>query len=626
MAFLTSFKVGRDTVYPESLRERLRGFPILTDVNDAALKTLLAEATWFGLPGGTLLKREGENNQALFLVVTGCLGVFAQDDRGHRRLVAHVPAGETVGEMSLISGEPHSAQLVALRDTELLRVSPDGFNSLIARHPRVMLNLMRIVVRRLQETTHSPLDGARPKTFAIVPIQDGLESAPIAHRIAAILTDMGSRAAVLDSAAAEQSAEWYSNFEAAHDVVFYRGDAPDSPWTNLCLRQADRIFLLAQSDRPLPLRPLDMPAFKERASGLPELMLLHPSSQRQGLPEHFALRTGLFESHHHVRQGNLNDIRRLARFISGRAVGLVLAGGGARGFAHIGVIKALVEANVPFDHLGGASMGAIIAAGLADEWSVEELTERVRAAFVETNPLSDYTLPLIALVRGKKVSNLLRRNFGDLRIEEMAKPFFCVSSDLTTGRTHEHRSGLVWRALRASVALPGILPPVTHHGHLLVDGGVMNNLPVDVMRRDAHGPIIASDVTGELDLQARDDRYGERPLWWLIWQRMSGTPSIVSILMRSGTVGSEAQRRVVREQADYLFEPPLVGIGLRDWQSFDRAIREGYEHAMQMIEKHGVPLTDVWSEGPAVAIPHRAPEEALPVASVSTPTVAESAS
>ena len=292
----------------------------------------------------------------------------------------------------------------------------------------------------------------------------------------------------------------------------------------------------------------------------------------------------------------------LARFIAGRAVGIVLAGGGARGFAHIGILKALKEAGVPFDHLGGTSMGAIIAAGVASEWDIEELTERVRVAFVEANPLSDYTLPLIALVRGKKVSTLLRENFGDVRIEELPKPFFCVSSDLTTGRIHEHRSGALWRALRASVALPGILPPVTHHGHLLVDGGVMNNLPVDVMRQRESGPIIASDVTGEIDLQVRDDKYGERPFWWLLWQRMRGTPSIVSILMRSGTVGSEAQRRIVREQADYLFEPPLPDIGLRDWRSFDRAIAEGYEHAQAMIEKNGVPLTDVWSEGPAVAL------------------------
>jgi NTE family protein len=603
MAFLSSFRVGQETIYPEHLRTRLRNFPLLADVGDAGLKRVLAESNWFGLPGGTELRRDGENAQALFLVVTGNLGVFVEDEHRKRRLVAHVPAGETVGEMSLISGDSeHSAEIVALRDTELLRISGQGFEALIARHPRVMLNLMRILVKRLQQTTHHESDGSRPKTFAIVPLQDGLGSEPIAHRVAAALTQMGSRTAVLESSACDQSAEWFNAFEAAHDVVFYRGDVPDSAWTHLCLRQADRVFLLARSDRPLPLRPLDIPAAKERAGTLPELLLLHPSSGLQNLPEHFALRSGLFESHHHLRIGNTDDVSRLARFISGRAVGIVLAGGGARGFAHIGVLKALREAGVPFDNLGGTSMGAIIAAGLASEWSLEELTERVRRAFVESNPLSDYTLPLIALVRGKRVSNLLRENFGDVRIEELPKPYFCVSSDLTTGRIHEHRSGALWRALRASVALPGILPPVTHHGHLLVDGGVMNNLPVDVMRQRESGPIIASDVTGELELEVHDDKYGERPFWWLLWQQMRGTPSIISILMRSGTVGSEAQRRVVREQADYLFEPPLPDIGLRDWLSFDRAIAEGYEHALMMIEKNGLPLTDVWTEGPAVAI------------------------
>ncbi len=605
MAFISSFKVGRETVYPESLRERLRNFPLLANVGDAALRRLLSEANWFGLPGGMLLKRDGENSRALFLVVTGSLGVFVEDEKGGKRQVAHIPAGETVGEMSLISGvDSHSAQLVALRDTELLRISPEGFDSLITRHPLVMMNLMRVIVKRLHDTTQSGTDMARPKTFAIVPLQEGLGNEPIARRVASVLVEMGSKAAVLDANSAEQSAEWFNAFEASHDVVFYRGDAPDSAWTQLCLRQADRILLLARADHPLPLRPLDLPAFKERATGLPQLLLLHQSGKAEGLPEHFALRSGLFESHHHIRAGNTDDIRRLARFIAGRAIGLVLAGGGARGFAHIGVIKALAEANVPFDNLGGTSMGAIIAAGLALEWDVEKLSEKMRAAFVTSNPLSDYTIPLIALVRGKKVSNLLREHFGDVRIEELPRPFFCVSSDLTSGRIHVHRAGPLWRALRASVALPGILPPVTHHGHLLVDGGVMNNLPVDVMKTQQSGPIIASDVTGELDIRVTDQRYGERPFWSLIAQRMRGTPSIVSILMRSGTVGSEAQRQLVRRQADYLFEPPLPDIGLRDWKKFDRAIAEGYEHATAMIEKHGVPLTEVWAEGPAVAIPH----------------------
>src|ERR1041385_1597516 len=149
MAFLSPFRNGRDSVYPESLRELLHAFPLLADIGDAALRKLLSQASWFGLPGGTMLDRGGDNDQALFRVVAGCLGVFVDDEHGAKRLVAHVPAGETVGEMSLISGEPHSAQLVALRDTELLRVSPQAFDSLITRHPRVMLNLMRMMIRRL---------------------------------------------------------------------------------------------------------------------------------------------------------------------------------------------------------------------------------------------------------------------------------------------------------------------------------------------------------------------------------------------------------------------------------------------------------------------------------------------
>lgn len=612
MALLSSFRTGRETIYPESLQQRLRQFSLLAGLGEPALGRLLGEANWFGLPGGVVLDREGENDHALFLVVTGCLGVFVPNEAGERRLVAHVPAGETVGEMSLISGQPHSAQLVALRDTELLRVSPEAFNTLIARHPRVMLNLMSLLVRRLHQTTQRPADGARPKTFAIVPLQDGLEGEPIAQRIAAALVEMNLKAAVLDSGAMDRTADWFNVFEAAHDIVFYRGDVPDSPWTHQCLRQSDRIFLLARADRPLPPRPLELPAFKARARELPELLLLHPDGQSRDLPEHLALRGGLFESHHNIRAGRAEDIRRLARFVSGRAIGLVLAGGGARGFAHIGIVKALVEARVPIDHLGGASMGALVAAGLAAEWSIEELTRRIRAAFVETNPLSDFTLPLIALVRGRKVSRLLRENYGEVRIEELPKPFFCVSSDLTTGRIHVHRIGPLWRALRASVALPGILPPVTHHGHLLVDGGIMNNLPVDVMAEHPHGPIIASDVTGEIDLHASDDRYGERPVWWLLGQRMRGTPSIVSILMRSGTVGSEAQRRLVRQQADYIFEPPLEDIGLRDWHAFDRAIAEGYAHAVSLMEKKGIPFTELWSTPSAIALPEPTPLVDLP--------------
>src|ERR1700722_1015261 len=197
MSFLSSFRVGPQTLYPEELRERLESFALLENVGDAGLRHLLGEANWFGLPGGTLLERDGENDAALFLVVTGCLGVFVPDNQGQRRMVALAPAGETVGEMSLISrAREHSAQLVALRDTELLRVGPEGFEQLVARHPRVMMNLMQQMSKRLRNATRGGGDSPRPRTFAVVPLQPGLESAPIAHRLAVALGEMGSRAAV----------------------------------------------------------------------------------------------------------------------------------------------------------------------------------------------------------------------------------------------------------------------------------------------------------------------------------------------------------------------------------------------------------------------------------------------
>jgi len=580
-----------------ALQEKLARLPLLSDISDTTLWRVVAESAWFGLPGGLRLERE--EDAALFLVVTGALGVFAESEGGERRLLVQVSPGEMVGEINLLTGE-NAPDLVALRDTEILKISQAGFEILAARHPRVMFEMMKTIARRLTETSRESRARTRPKTLALVPLQEGLRDDPIAQRLAVALVEMGAKAGVLDASAATETADWFNAFEAAHDVVFYRGDDPDSAWTQHCMRQADRILLIARSDRPLPQKPLR--GMKESVCGLPELLVLHAGSSRPGLPEHFSLRSGFFESHHHIRQNRPDDIRRLARCVSGRAVGLVLSGGAARGFAHIGVVKALTEAGVPFDYLGGVSMGAIVAAGLAAEWSIDELTEHMREAFVAANPLSDYTLPLIALVKGRKMTKLLSTHFGKMRIEHLPKPFFCISSDLTTGHVHEHRNGPLWRALRSSAALPGIVPPVTSRGHLLVDGGVMNNLPVDFMRKRRIGPLIASDVTGEIDFSVRDSRYGERTVWRLLWQRMRGMPSIFDILMRTGTMGSEAQRKLVRDEADFLFEPPLAGLNPLDWKSFDRAIAEGYAHAVTAIEKQGVPLTDIWSEGPAVVM------------------------
>jgi predicted acylesterase/phospholipase RssA len=233
---------------------------------------------------------------------------------------------------------------------------------------------------------------------------------------------------------------------------------------------------------------------------------------------------------------------RLARLLTGRGIGLTLSGGGARGLAHIGVVKALRQANIAIDAVGGTSLGAILGAGVAMEWTHDELVDRFRRAFVDTNPLNDYTLPLMSLVSGRKVTRLLRGEFGELQIEDLPLPFYCVSSNLTTGRLAVHRTGSLWRWLRASVAIPGVLPPIFHQGDVHVDGGAMNNLPVDVMREVGRGPIIGVDVGADRAFTADFDDVDVPGLWKaMAWFRSKKKRvNIFQILWRAGMVNSAA--------------------------------------------------------------------------------------
>jgi NTE family protein len=219
------------------------------------------------------------------------------------------------------------------------------------------------------------------------------------------------------------------------------------------------------------------------------------------------------------------------------------------------------------------------------EWGHEELVERFKRTFVDTNPLNDYTLPLMSLVSGRKVTRLLRQEVGDRVIEDLPLPFFCVSSNLTTGRIAVHRSGPLWRWLRASVAIPGVLPPVFHRGEVHVDGGAMNNLPVDVMREVGRGPVIGVDVGADRAFTADFEDVDVPALWKaMAWFRSKKKRvNIFQILWRAGMVNSAAATMAHREQTDLLLQPPLETLDMLNWKGFDRAIEAGYRYTVEKL-------------------------------------------
>jgi NTE family protein len=561
----------------------LSAIPMFRDLDPATLRALQDELQWLTLPGGAPLFREGETSDFFYIVISGRLGVLIEGDADESGFISQIGTGETVGEMGMITGEPRTATVIAIRYTELLGFSKSAYDRLTARHPKLMRRLLELLARRLAATTHKVTEPRVPKTLAVIPLGDDVPGAAFVRGLVAALTRDGLRVMTVDRTAAERPTEWFYTIEAAHDLVLYLAAAPDSVWCRFCLRQADRVLFVDIAQREAPSGQMFNPPRHQGHATPADLVLLHPARDADAAIARPWLEILSAGMQCNVREGNESDLGHLGRLLTGRAIGLVLSGGAARGFAHIGVVRALRQSGVPIDMIGAASMGSIVAAGVALGWDDKELTMRLRHAFIDSNPVSDYTLPLLSLVRGREVARRLRDNFGEARIENLWRPYFCISSNLTAGRAKTHRSGPLWQAVRASIAIPGILPPVIEGDEVLVDGGVMNNFPVDVMRDFRRGPVIGVDVVTKAAPMLTAANLGDGTLCWWIRNGFR-RPGIVSVLMRAGTVSSDAQTNVYRHRVDLLLDPPIESIDLMDWHAFDRAIEAGYRSTMEALE------------------------------------------
>ncbi|MFN3228905.1 MAG: patatin-like phospholipase family protein [Asticcacaulis sp.] len=542
------------------------------------------ETSWFTLSGGAPLFSAGEAADTLFLLKAGRLGVYRAGTDGQPVLAGLVRPGEPVGEMAMIAGTNHTATVVALRDSEIVALPRDAFLRTIPAHPDLLMDLARTVVLRTRDA--APL--SEPRVFAFL----GLTEAPVrdlTEAVARTVRNMGFSVRVVTSEAVRSADSWFASLEDSHDYVFYCAGSEDSGWRNLCIRQVDHLFWVADSQEEIcnPLVRSEDPLAHLRE---PDLVLLHPPRT----PPHGtgrwldAVRPGRW--FHLCQSLKASDLERLARLVTGQSVGLVLSGGGARAFAHIGAIRALREARIPIDFVGGASMGGIIAATLAMGWDQAECDKRMRAAFVDSSPLDDIAFPLLAMTNGNKVDARLETHFGDVAIEDLGLPFFCVSSNLTTGTHLCHRRGRLREALRASISLPGVMPPVVMNGQVLVDGAVMRSFPADLMRDMHLGTVIGVDVTRARGLDPQSLALNKSLGDWVLSGDWRKGPPIVSVLMRSATITTASDLAESRRATDFLVIPQPAGVEIRDWKAYDLAVAAGHAATRTMLSKLDCPL------------------------------------
>ncbi len=566
-------------------------------VADTALSRLfvgdeaLTDAKLIHLPGGEHLFDADDPPDFVYFLRAGRLGAIHRVEGEEPRFLGVIRPGEPAGEMAVIGGLPHRATVVALRDSEVIALPAHAFFAAVEHNPTVMIELSRLMLRRTRNSGDRAPAG-EPSVYGVVAVSEGQPVRAFCEEVSDAIEALGYTAVVVGQEALAAPTEWYSNVEATHDFIIYAAEFADIGWRQLVGRQVDRLFLLGMGAVEPPARLETYASQPLKNQNLVDLILLHsPDKARPSGSEAWLNATGVSRVFH-LRESATADIERIARVITGTSVGLVLSGGGARAYAHVGAIRALREAGVPIDFVGGASMGAIVAAGLAIGWDDVEMEKRIRAAFVDSSPLDDIALPLIAMTRGDKVKDRLALHFDDILIEDLWLPFFCVSSNLTAGAYQLHRRGRLRDALLASISLPGVMPPVTQDGNVLVDGAVMKNFPADVMRSFHLGPIVGVDVTRGRSITADDVK--PTSVWrWILsgdWRR---GPPIVSLLMRAATVTSGRDLIASREATDVLITPSVDGVEIRNWRAFEPAVESGFRAASEALGRLKRPVTDL---------------------------------
>ncbi|NQT88864.1 cyclic nucleotide-binding domain-containing protein, partial [bacterium] len=512
----------------ETIRRRLRHsrlaavLPrIFGPLDTATLRDIESHVEWVSLRGGETLFRQDDEGDGLYILVSGRLRVVAQDPSGSPRVLNEVAPGELVGEMAFITGDARSASVHAIRDSKMAKLSHAASQQLSRTYPELMVAIARVLTRRLRKS-EGTLPSTRPvTTVAVAPTSPDVPLADFARRLAAALSALGPTlhldAARFDSLVgmpgaahlaqdaprSSRLAVWLDEQEDRHEFVVFEADRSASPWTRRCVRQADVVFLVARADAdPAPgeieAELLELTKGKPHAPWV--LVLLHPDGSRPPSSVGRWLSARDVAGHYHVRMDSDADVERVVRSLTGRSIGLVLGGGGARGLAHIGVVRALLEARVPIDAVAGTSMGAVIAGATAMGMDCETLRSFAERVFIDARPHKEYTLPMVSMIRSRRLDRAVQMFYGDACIEDLWLPYFCVSCNLTTCEMVVHRSGPLWKAVRASISLPGVFVPVIDGGQVLVDGGVLNNLPGDLMRQLCGGRVIVVDVSPEKDL------------------------------------------------------------------------------------------------------------------------------
>ena len=583
---------------------------VLGDPSAEILHELRENISWLHLRRGEFLFQRGDDGDAAFLVVSGELLVIS--DAVDQTVFGSIHTGELVGEISLLAPGARTATVVAARDSRLVRVSRDSFNAVVSQRPKYFAGLVRVLVQRIRDRGNS---SQKRHTIAVLPLSDSVPCKRLVANLRRAMSRFGEcptmtaadartrgllrrpRELADDSPAWMRLSLWLNMRQRDCEHVLLVGDPDDTPWTRRIAAEADQLLLVADPQAESALTAVETAVARLRSGAVwdPRMWLLfaHPADTKRpsGTANWLAQRD--IDLHVHVRMDDREHIERLARMLADRAIGLVLSGGGALGYAHVGLYRAWRELGLPIDCVAGTSAGSLIGVFVADGREPAEISQQLQATFAGiSSPFGDFTLPMMAISRGHRMRQLTQATYGDGYLEDLWLPFFATCTNLTQGAAEYRQRGLIWPTVLASSSPPPIVPPVIIDGDLYCDGGTVDNLPIAALGHAACGFRLASYIGTDSSVSAGAATELPSP-WSMAWDRMvrngeqtAGLPNIAEIAMRVMTLGDSRRLVESRALADLFFEPRLDGFDLLDFDRPAPIIDAGYQHARVLLAEH----------------------------------------
>ncbi|XP_043920255.1 patatin-like phospholipase domain-containing protein 7 [Protopterus annectens] len=619
---------------------------------------------WVAVEAGRAVYRQSDKSDCTYIVLSGRLRSVIKKEDGKKELVGEYGRGDLIGVVEALTRQPRATTVHAVRDSELAKLPEGALNSIKRKYPQVVTRLIHLLGQKIlgnlqQVSGHlsargiglpsrsSKWDAGNPSsnlsTVAILPASDDVPmtafSLELQHALSAIgptllLTSDTVKerlgAAALDSVHEYRLSSWLGQQEDIHRIVLYQSDSNMTPWTQRCIRQADctlivglgeqeptpgelermlentavrvqkQLILLHREDGPPPSRTVEWLNMRSWCSGHLHLCCPRRVFSKRSLPKLREMYDRVFQK----TPDRHSDFSRLARVLTGNAIALVLGGGGARGCSQIGVIRALTDAGIPVDLVGGTSIGAFMGALYAEEKNFNRMRIRARQWAMDMTSvfkkILDLTYPITSMFSGTTFNHAISNVFKGKQIEDLWLPYFNITTDITASAMRVHTDGSLWRYVRASMSLSGYLPPLCDpkDGHLLMDGGYINNLPADVARSMGAKVVIAIDVGSrdETDLTNYGDSLSG---WWLLWKRWNPLAEKVKVLnmaeiqSRLAYVCCVRQLEVVRnsEYSEYI-RPPIDQYGTLEFGKFDEIVEVGYQH--------GKTLFDIWKRSAVI--------------------------